>query len=228
MAEVIAPPPAMSPAEEEAAFYHEAGLNASWTGVRLALGALSFLFGAFIFAFFYLQSLNSHGLWYPVGQTVNGVSFHSPGRVLGVAIVACVVVSAVVQTLALQRIKAGHKASWIQGALVALGLGLAAVALQIYQLASLSFWPGAAGFASVFVGFWPVYLTIAFAVMVWLEMLIMRARHIPEISFVEQPPTYAEAFAVQRFQAALSAFTVTWNYLAGVALLAWILFYLVH
>ena len=56
----------------------------------------------------------------------------------------------------------------------------------------------------------------------------MKARAIPEISFVEQPPTYAEAFAVQRFQASLSAFTLTWNYLAVVAIIAWILFYLIH
>ena len=80
----------------------------------------------------------------------------------------------------------------------------------------------------MFTGFYPVYLTIVFCVLVWLEMLIMRCRPIGEISFVEQPPTYAEAFAVQRFQASLSAFTVTWNYLAVVAIVAWILFYLVH
>jgi hypothetical protein len=92
----------------------------------------------------------------------------------------------------------------------------------------LPFWPGASGFASVFVGFWPVYLTIALWVLVWLETLIMRVRAIPQISFVEQPPTYAEAFAVQRFQASLSGFTLTWNYLAAVAIIAEILFYLVH
>jgi hypothetical protein len=221
-------PPALSVAEEEAAFYHEAGLNATWTGARLAVGSLSFLFGAFIFAFFYLQSLDSYRLWYPKGLSVNGAPWEGPGIGLGTGIMACVVVSAVVQTLVLQRIKAGHKGIWITGAMVSLVLGLVAVALQIYQLASLSFWPGSAGFASVFVGFCPVFLTIAFLVMVWLETLVMRARHIPEISFVEQPPTYAEAFAVQRFQGALSAFTVTWNYLAVVAVVAWILFYLVH
>jgi hypothetical protein len=33
---------------------------------------------------------------------------------------------------------------------------------------------------------------------------------------------------VQRFQAALSAFTVVWNYLAAVAVVAWVLFYLIH
>jgi hypothetical protein len=226
MAETTTPPSGLSRAEEEAAFYHEASLNATWTGARLAMGGLSFLFGAFIFAFFYLRSLNSHHLWYP--KAINGVPFNGPGGVLGVTIMLLVVVSAVVQTLVLQRIKAGHKGIWIQGAIVALVLGLAGISLQIYQLTSLSFWPGSSGFASVFTGFWPVYVFVAFCVLVWLEMLIMRCRPIPEIAFVEQPPTYAEAFAVQRFQASLSAFTVTWNYLAVVAVVAWILFYLVH
>ena len=155
-------PPALSVAEEEAAFYHEAGLNATWTGARLAVGSLSFLFGAFIFAFFYLQSLDSYRLWYPKGVSINGAPWQGPGIGLGTGIMACVVVSAVVQTLVLQRIKAGHKEIWITGAMVSLVLGLVAVALQIYQLASLSFWPGSAGFASVFVGFCPVFLTIAF------------------------------------------------------------------
>ncbi len=226
MAETTAPPPAaMSPAEEEASFYHESALNASWTGVRLAMGGLSFLFGAFGFAFFYLKALNSHHLWYPAGSA----TFPSgPKMWQGVLIMALVVVSAAIQTLALQQIKAGKKAPWQAGALVALVLGLAAVAFQIYQLMALPFWPGASGFASVFVGYGPIFLTIAFCAMVWLEILIMRCRAIPEISFVEQPPTYAEAFAVQRFQASLSAFTVTWNYLAVVAVVFWILFYLVH
>jgi len=222
MAGTTAEPPAaaLSAKEEEAVFYHEAALNASWTGARLALGALSFLFGAFIFAFFYLRSLNSYHLWY-TAQT-------HPQMAYGVVVMALVVVSALVQTLVLQAIKAGNKAAWQIGAVVALLLGLAAVGVQVWQLNNLAFQPGASGFASVFVGFYPVFVAIAFAVMVWLEILIMRARSIPQISFVEQPPTYAEAFAVQRFQGALSAFTVTWNYLAVVAIVAWILFYLVH
>jgi heme/copper-type cytochrome/quinol oxidase subunit 3 len=222
MAESTAPLPGeLSRTAEEASFYHEAGLNATWTGVRLAVGGLSFGFGAFVFAFFYLRSLNSHGLWHPA-------SFRGPQLWLGTLIAGLIVVSAVVQTVALQRIKAAHKRDWLGGAALALALGLAAVGLQIWQLLALPFWPGSSGFASVFTGFYPVYLAVAFAVMVWLEILIMRCRVIPEISFVEQPPTFAEAFAVQRFQAALSAFTITWNYLAAVAIIAWVLFYLVH
>jgi hypothetical protein len=222
MAETTASPPAgLSQAEEEASFYHEAALNASWTGARLAVGALSFGFGSFVFAFFYLRSLNSHGLWYPVG-------FHGPHLWLGTLIMGLIVVSAAVQTLVLQRIKAGHQAAWLRGAVAALGLGLGAIGLQIWQLLSLSFWPGASGFASVFTGFSPVYLVVALAVLTWLEILVMRCRAIPEISLIEQPPTFAEAFAVQRFQAALSAFTLIWNYLAVVAIVAWVLFYLVR
>jgi heme/copper-type cytochrome/quinol oxidase subunit 3 len=222
MAQASAQPPAgLTPDAEEAGFYHEAALNAAWTGARLGIGALSFGFAAFIFSYFYLRSLNSHGRWYPATLT-------GPHVWIGTVIMGLIVVSAAVQTAVLQRIKAGHKAAWLAGAVVALVLGLASVGLQIWELLFLPFFPGAAGFASVFVGFYPVYLLVALMVMIWLEILIMRCRPIPEISFVEQPPTYAEAFAVQRFQAALSAFTLVWNYLAAVAVVAWVLFYLVH
>jgi heme/copper-type cytochrome/quinol oxidase subunit 3 len=221
MTDTTAPPPDLDRAAEEAVFYHEAALNASWTGIRLALGALSLGFGSFIFAFFYLKSLNSHGLWYPAG-------FRGPQPWLGALVTGLIVVSAAVQTAVLQRIKGGHKAAWQRGAVVALILGVAAVGLEIGQLLKLPFFPGASGFASVFTGFWPVYIVIALAALTWLEILVMRCRAIPEISLVEQPPTFAEAFAVQRFQAALSAFTILWNYLAAVAILAWVLFYLLH
>ena len=211
----------ITPEAEEAGFYHEAGLNASWTGVRLALGALSFAFGAFAFAYFYLRSLNSHGRWYPGTLT-------PPHVWAGTLIMALIVASAILQTAVLQALKAGRKTAWQRGALATLGLGLAAVGLQVWQLLTLPFLPGAAGFASVFTGFYPVYLFIALLVLIWLETLLMRARQIPALSFIEQPPTFAEAFALQRFQASLSGFTVVWNYLAVVAVLGWVLFYLVH
>ena len=222
MAETAQQPPAgLTREAEEAGFYHEAALNAAWTGARLAVGGLTFLFGTFVFGFFYLRSLNSHGMWYPAG-------FKGPQPWAGIVVLALIVVSAAVQTLVLQRIKAGHKGAWQAGALVALVLGLAAIAVQFWQLSDLPFWPGSSGFASCFVGFWPVFMVIVFCAMIWLETLIMRVRSIPELAFVEQPPTYAEAFAVQRFQASLSAFTVVWNFLAVIALVAWVLFYLVH
>ncbi len=203
---------------EEAAFYHEAALNAAWTGSRLAIGALSFLFGAFAFAYFYLFSSNGHGKWLPSSTRI-------PSAHYGEAVVGLIVLSAVIQTVGLQLIKNGRKREWSVSAAVALVFGLAAVALQLVELLNLPFQPGQSGFASVFVGFYPVALATWLAAMIWLEILLARSRSIPAISFVEQPPTYAETQQVQRFQAALSGFTVVWNYLAIVTFIFWLLFY---
>ena len=220
MAEITAPGSgeAATRATEETAFYHEAALNASWTGSRLAIGALSFLFGAFAFAYFYLFSSNGHSMWLPSSTRI-------PSNHYGEAITGLVVVSAIIQTVGLQLIKRGSKGNWFTIALVALVFGLAAVALQIKELLVLPFQPGASGFASVFTSFYPVALVTWLGAMIWLEILIVRIRAIPPISFVEQPPTYAQAYEVQRFQASLSAFTVVWNYLAIVTFIFWLLFY---
>ena len=203
---------------EDEGFYHESALNAAWTGSRLAIGGLTFLFGAFAFTYFYLRSINSSGRW-------QGSGYIQPSVTIGTIIMILAVLSACVHYYGLQRIKAGHKSTWQISGLIALALGLAAVAMQIDQLATLPFPPGSSGYSSVFTGFYPVFLTIQLAVLVWLEILLARSRFIPAMSFVEQPPTYAETRDVQRFQASLSAFSTVWGYLALVAVLFWLLFY---
>ena len=205
-------------AAEDEGYYHESALNATWTGSRLAIGGLTFLFGAFAFAYFYLRSLNSDGRW-------EGSGFVHPSLWMGTTIMLLAVLSAGVHYFGLQRIKAGHKRTWQIDGLIALGLGLAAVAMQIYQLVDLPFPPGSSGYSSVFVGFYPVFLVVQLSVLIWLEILLARARFIPALSFVEQPPTYTETYLVQRFQASLSAFSTVWNYMAIMALVFWLLFY---
>ena len=205
-------------AAEDEGYYHESALNATWTGSRLAVGGLTFLFGAFAFAYFYLRSLNSEGRW-------QGSGYAHPSLWMGTTIMLLAVLSAGVHYFVLQRIKAGNKAAWQVGGLIALALGLAAVAMQIYQLATLPFPPGSSGYSSVFVGFYPVFLVTQLAALIWLEILLARSRYIPALSFVEQPPTYADTYVVQRFQASLSAFSTVWSYLAVMALLFWLLFY---
>jgi hypothetical protein len=174
-----------------------------------------------VFSFFYLRSVNSHGLWYPSSLT-------PPNKVQGVVIMALIVVSAIVQSLGLIQIKAGKKQVWFGAAALALALGLAACGLQVWQLTDLPFQPGQAGFASVFVGATPVFALLVLGTMIWLEILVVGSRRIPDISFVEQPPTFTEAAEVQRFQASLSAFTLFWNFIAVAAFVLWLLFYVVH
>jgi hypothetical protein len=211
----------LSRQQEENAFYHEAALNATWTGSRLMIGIVTSGLGAFVFAFFYLRSLNSFGNWYPSSLT-------PPNKFQGVLIMALVVVSAVIASVGLTQIKAGKKQVWFGTALIALVLGLAASALQVWQLTDLPFLPGQAGFASVFVGASPVFALLVLGTMIWLETLVMGSRRIPGISFVEQPPTFTEAAEVQRFQASLSAFTLFWNFMAVAAVVLWLLFYVIH
>ncbi|HVB46155.1 MAG TPA: hypothetical protein VNF47_26080 [Streptosporangiaceae bacterium] len=222
MAETISAGPAgLSQQQEEAAFYHEAALNAAWTGSRLMIGIITSAIGAFIFAFFYLRSLNSHGLWYPAG-------FSGPKQWQGDTIMGLVVASALLQGAGLRQLKAGKKGAWFGAATLALILGAAGGAMQIWQLAALPFQPGVNGFASVFVGSSPVLATLVLGCMVWLETLVMRSRRIADVSFVVQPPTFADAAEVQRFQASLSAFTLFWNFIALASVVMWVLFYLVH
>jgi heme/copper-type cytochrome/quinol oxidase subunit 3 len=219
MADMTAQPSAEAGVQaEDEAYYHESALNATWTASRLAIGGLTFLYACFAFAYFYLRSVNSSGRW-------QGSGFVQPSIITGTIIMILAVLSAGVQYYGLQRIKAGNKQIWQIAGLVALGLGLAAVAMQIDQLATLPFPPGSSGYSSVFTGFYPVFLTSQLAVLIWLEILLARSRFIPAMSFVEQPPTYTETQAVQRFQASLSGFSTVWAYMALVAFLFWLLFY---
>ena len=88
MTEMVGTPTAgQDPRAEETGFYHESALNALWTGTRLAIGGLCFLFGAFVFAFFYLRSLNSEGRWH-------GPGYHPPSILWGTVIMFLVLVSA--------------------------------------------------------------------------------------------------------------------------------------
>jgi heme/copper-type cytochrome/quinol oxidase subunit 3 len=205
-------------AAEDEGFYHESALNATWTGARLAIGGLTFLYGSFAFAYFFLRSVNSEDHW-------QGAGYVPPQLWLGTLIMVLSVVSAALHYFGLQRIKAGHKDIWVTLGWLALALGLGAVGTQIYQLTDLPFPPGSSGYSSVVVGFYPVFLLSQLAILVWLESLLMRARFIPAISFVEQPPTVEETYGVQRFQASLSAFSTLWTYLALISLLFYLLFY---
>src|ERR1700723_4106143 len=97
-------PPAQEAAlaAEDEGYYHESALNAAWTGSRLAVGGLTFLFGAFLFAYFYLRSLNSSGRW-------EGSGFVHPSLWIGTAIMVLAGGCAGGTYFGVHRIKAGAK-----------------------------------------------------------------------------------------------------------------------
>jgi heme/copper-type cytochrome/quinol oxidase subunit 3 len=134
--------------------------RALWVGSRLLCGAASFFFVSFVFAAFYLRSLDLNHGW-RIGHHVN------PSMGLGVATVVVLVISAVLMWMASTRppltlpLGAG-----------ALALALAAVVLQCIQYSVLGFGPGNGAYASVYIGWTATYTLFALFCAYWIETQI--------------------------------------------------------
>src|ERR1035438_10837607 len=95
----------------------DVGGRALYVASRLLAGATTFFFLAFLFAYFYLRSINQDHMWRPAHV--------NPDHGLGAAIVACVLLSAALAILAGRHMKRDFS-GWLGPPLLALGLGLAA------------------------------------------------------------------------------------------------------
>jgi heme/copper-type cytochrome/quinol oxidase subunit 3 len=123
-----------------------------------------FFFFAFLFAYFYLRSLNSQGLWHPHNVKAP-VGF-------GTVITTCVAISALAAWSATRRLQAGDDSAWRRLGILALLLGLAAFVLQIVEYSMIGFGPTEGGFASVFLGWTGLYSLFVLGTMYWLETLL--------------------------------------------------------
>jgi heme/copper-type cytochrome/quinol oxidase subunit 3 len=175
-----------------------------WVGSRIFAAAEAFFFLPFLFAFFYLRALNSNNVW-------RGWPHHHPhpSKAFGIAILICVVASAV----ALRAASRTAGTAWRTLAAAAFGLGLAAVALQSAQFASLGFGPADGGYASVFIGWTGLFALVALGTMLWLESLLAQSlRGTADVPYL---------------RASVDAVGFSWGVLALVQVAAFILLYLV-
>ena len=138
-----------------------------WVGARLLVSSTVFLFLPFVFAYVYLASLNTSGLWRPDHITAP-VGW-------GIAIMVAVVVCAGLVAWARSELAQGKDASSRRLALVALIVGLLAVVLQVVEYARLDFGPTDGGFASVFVGWSGLFAVTVLVAMIWLEVTVASA-----------------------------------------------------
>ena len=147
----------------------DVGARALYVAGRLLAGATTFFFLAFVFAYFYLRSLNENGMWRPA---MTPAHHHiKPVQGLGAAMIACVLISAVLAVLAGRRMK-GQSSSWLAPAIGSLVLGLAAVCLQCIEFTSQKFGPTDGGYASVFCAWSAFYVVAVLGTMYWLETQI--------------------------------------------------------
>src|SRR5947209_7292341 len=130
----------------------------------LLAGATAFFFVSFLFAYFYLRSLNNGGMWKPSGVDA------SVGW--GTAVVACYVLSALLVRFGLTDHRALRRRQWrIKGA-VGLLFGLVALVLQVVAWNQQSFGPADGGFASVYFAWTAFVFLFVLGAMLWLEMTL--------------------------------------------------------
>lgn len=127
-----------------------------WSGARMLAGSVTFFFISFVFAYFYLRSLDLNKDW-KIGHV-------SPPIGLGIAIIVCLVVSAGALWVAARRPLEG-----LPLAAVSLVLALVAIALQAYEWTTLGFGGASGGYADVFIGWTITYAVFALACVYWIE-----------------------------------------------------------
>jgi heme/copper-type cytochrome/quinol oxidase subunit 3 len=193
----------------------DVGARALFIAGRLLAGASTFFFLAFLFAYFYLRSLNQNHQW-RLGRV-------KVDQGLGVAIVACVLLSGALAILASRRMRAESR-GWIGPASAALALGLAAVALQCVEYTVQDFGPTDGGFASVFCAWTAFYAIAVLGTMYWLETQVateLRARRVPAHSHgdIADPD--------KLIAPGLNACVFFWSYLAGLGAIAYVVLYVI-
>jgi len=203
--------------------------NLTYAGYLLA-SATAFFFLAFIFAYFYLRSLNAAGMWRPKGVDAS-VAW-------GTVVVACIVASAVLVRLGLADHLAERRSAWRLKGLAALVLGLAALVLQAVAWTQEGFGPTNGGFGSVYFGWTGFLFVFVLLTLFWLETVLATSYRYKGWAAGQRTVGPGEASGdpyrmtddirdpVSLVRAELRALSFYWTFLAGIAVLTWVVLYL--
>ncbi len=202
---------------DEEQYYHDAQLGAIWSASRTLIAVISTLFGGLLFAYFYLRSLNSHGLWDPNNLKASFL--------MGTVITVFVVASAVIVQVANRRLRKGLTFDWQVGSGVALGLGVLAGLFQIWEMTRLPFLPGQSGYAGIYVASGPVYALVVLGSMYWLETLLARSIRSRKAAMQDGGIGVSKQPSAENFRASLDGFTVYWTYFSAISIVLWYLLY---
>jgi len=204
---------------EEIAYELRAQEGAIWTGGRLLIGIVTFIFASLAFAYFYLRSTNSDDLWRLGTHPANAPS------AIGAAIFTVAVAGSLLNAFGTYRLRKGAAVDWEVSGWTTVGALLLAAGLQIFELTRLPFFPGSSGYASTFVG-WAVLNTgLLLASAYWVETLLARAIRLRRAVAEDGGPARSTAPPARLFRASLEGCTQFLIFAAVVELLFWLLFY---
>lgn len=197
---------------DEVAFEQTARVNSYFTGSRFLVACSAMLQGGLVFAFFYLRSLNSSGLWRLPHQI--------PSILLGSLIAVAAIAAAGVNFMGLSRLHKNSRLDWQVSTGIAVFLEVFAAGMQIWQLTRIDFFPGSSGYASVFVGWSVVNAVFLIGSAYWVETLLARSLRVKSETgnASESDPT---------FTAAVEAGSFYLNFIAIVEVVIFVLFYIV-
>ncbi len=190
--------------------------HALWVGARLLCGAAAFFFISFLFAYFYLRSLNPNNSW-KIG-TVN------PPTGFGIAIVLVLIASA----LALREATRRPERTVTAGG-AALALALVSVVLQVIAWTTLGFGPASGGYASVYVGWTAWYAVFTLPCVYWIETKVATAwRRSREGVLGQEPPAPAEVHTDPAvIYAGLEGASFFWSFYVFIGIVMFVVLYLV-
>ena len=195
---------------------------------NLLAGATAFFFLAFVFAYFYLRSLNNAGLWHPKHVDAS--------LTWGTIVTACIVASAVLVRLGLADHRAERRPAWRVKGAAALAVGLLALVLQVVEWTQLDFGPADGGFAAVFYGWTAFLFLFVLGTLLWLEMTVATSLRYRNVEG-DAPPGEASGDPhrtahdirdpLSLVRAELVGLTFYWTFLAGIAVITWVVLYLI-
>jgi heme/copper-type cytochrome/quinol oxidase subunit 3 len=185
--------------------------RATWVSARLLCGAAAFFFMAFVFAYFYLRSLDTHKDW-KIGSVNPPVGF-------GVAILVVLLLSAAALRTAAKRSEVR-----VPAGAAALLLLFLAVVLQVFAWTTLGFGPSSGGYASVYVGWTAFYSVFALGSAYWIETQVATAwRRRREGVLVTTAEVLTDA-AVEA--ASLEACSFFWTFYVALGVVLFVILYL--
>jgi heme/copper-type cytochrome/quinol oxidase subunit 3 len=174
-------------------------------GFALLGGATVMFFLGFVFAYFYLRSLDNNELWRPAGV--------DPPSGYGIAIAVALALSAAAFGYAAWLVRNGRR-GWVAPSGVALALGLFACVAQAVEYAHIPFGPQSGGYASVFFGWTALYVVVTLIALWRIETIFAAGlRHRGE-GGTAAPEGFVPA-------------AIYWALLMGIGVLAWVVLYLV-
>lgn len=189
-------------------------LRATWVAVRLWVGSTSFFFVSFVFAYFYLRSIDSNQSW-KIGNV-------DPSLGLGLAIAALLALSAIVF-----RLGATRPTDTLGAGVAAFVMALVAIVLQFVEYTKLDFGASQGGYAAVFTGWTATYAVFAVGCLYWIETQLAglwRARR-EGLNRALREGVPADDVALMR--AGIDACSFFWAFYAAVGVGTFIILYLV-